>query len=448
MRKRITAVFLSLLLIFPLPVLADGEGAEEVNSRFAERAKALSFADMQSLPLNHWSKPAVYTMAALGILKGADGNFYPTGTATRSETLAVLMRAAGLEETASLAQKNMQKNRENNPYKYSQTDAWADGYIRLAVDYGILTVDQYNSAMAIEYDHVPSSRLFEKSGAVTRAEAAEWFVRLLSLPLAERVNIITDYADFDEIPQDKRLYIETAVKHGIIKGYGDRLELGRTISRQELAQMLYNARETVCGKIGVTLTKDEIADTFTDTVSATDSQMINKTELKLQTGTRFICTRTYLLSGAAVDYSAFVETDTDILTMKEGQALSGVNILSRGDEAEFYTDKNGILFYILCTDKSAQQTEETLDESYEDCAPQSGKLYLIDEKNSLLVLENDGNYIEIPYLSGLKIYYRNTEIPISALTETYLDSDCIVFTVKKKAGTQMRAYRMQILYNL
>lgn len=446
MRKRITAAFLSLLLAFPIPAFADGEqAAKESNSRFAERANALSFADMLHLPVNHWSKPAVYTMAALGVIKGSDGNFYPTGTATRSETLAVLMRAAGLEETASLAQKNMQQNRENNPYKYSQTDVWADGYIRLAIDYGIITIDQYNSAMAVEYDHVPSSRLFEKSGAVTRSEAAEWFVRLLSLPLAERVNSITDYADFSEIPQDKQLYIETAVRAGIIKGYGEKLELGRTISRQELAQMLYNARETVCEKIGVTVTKDEIADTFTDTVSATDSEMVNKTELKLNSGMRLLCTRTYLLSGAAVNYDAFVATDTDILTMKEGQALSGVNVLSRGDEAEFYSDKSGTIFYILCTDKSAQQTEEVLDESYEDCAPQSGKLYVIDEKNNLLVLEKDGNFIEIPYLSSLKAYYRNEEIPISALTESYLDSDCIVFTVKKKSGTQMRAYRMQII---
>ncbi len=428
----------------PLPNVALTE-ASEINSGFAERIQDIRFSDMLSLPADHWSKPAVYTMAAFGILKGDAGLFRPTGTTTRSEALAVFMRAAGLEKTAELAYKDMQNKKQKDPYKYNRVDEWADGYIRLAVDYGILSVDQYNAVMAVTYTTQPETRLFEKDGAVTRLEAAEWFVRIFKLPLAERIDQITDFKDYTTIPAEKRPYIETAVQAGVISGYGDTLGLDGAISRQEMAQILFNARDLLCEKNGYTAKTLTVTDSVTETVSATENGMVNRTSLLLSDGSRFTVTRTYALAGAAVDYSVYNPDDTDVLTIKAGSEPSGVNLLSRGDTAVFYTDPDGVLFLIVCGGNPTEQEPENIDTGYTEGPPVSGKLYLVDEENHLLVLEQNGEYIEVPYMEGLAVYWRNTPVSVSDLTLQYLDTNCMVFRVKKDSGTLYRAYRMQIL---
>lgn len=436
--RRISALLICLLFLLPLSC-----AAEEVKSGFSERLSDLRFSDMADLPADHWSKPAVYTCAALGILKGSSGNFYPAGTATRSETLAVLMRAAGLEQSAKLAWQNIQSLKQKAPYSYNRVDEWADGYIRLAVDYGILNIDQYNAAMGVPYGE---NATFQKDKPVTRLEAAEWFVRIFELPLAERADLVTDYADSYAVPQESLLYIETALRAELIRGYGNSLGLDNTISRQELAQILFNARHLVCEKMGVSVQTASILDTVTDTVSASEQSMTNQTTLLLSDETRITTVRTYALSGAAVDYSVLNPEDTDIVTIVPGREPSGVHLLNRGDKADFFRDKDGVLFLILSgLEEKSETPVENLDEGYEEGPPVSGKLYVADEKNRLLILEKNGEYIEVPYLSGIQVFRRNTEIPFDALITEHLDKNCMIFRVKKEGGTSYRAYRIQIL---
>lgn len=73
------------------------------------------------------------TLSALGILEGRDtGEFDPTGSITRAEFAAVVIRATGLESSVQTA--------EYEPTAFDDCGdvAWAWGYINLATDQGII----------------------------------------------------------------------------------------------------------------------------------------------------------------------------------------------------------------------------------------------------------------------------------------------------------------------
>lgn len=439
MKKRLVAFLLTALMLIT-PVYS-----AEVNSNFADRIVKIKFADMEALPATHWSSQAVYTMSALGVIKGDNNMFRPTGTATRSEALAVLMRSAGLEQTAEFARKNAEDLKKSNPYRYNKIDEWADGYIRLAVDFKILTIEQYNQVMSIEYEHNPSFKTFVKEGEVTRAEVAEWFVKIFKIPLKEKENLITDFTDCSHLSKQTRLYLETALSHGILKGDGNGIRPDGTISRQELAQILYNARQLVCEKNNISVENAKISDVMTDTISATEVQMVNRTEMLLDSGKSYTLTRTYSLSGAGVDYNILHKTDTDILTVKEGQAPGGAHLLNTGDSVEIYSDEKGTPFLIV-SNKVKSEATEILDDSYIEGSYVYGKLYLIDESQKMLVVKTGADsYEEIPYLDGMEAFWRQEKIEKERFMLEFLDLPCIVFRAKSESGTIYRAYRIQFL---
>ncbi len=414
------------------------------SAHFSERLPAVSFKDMGEMPADHWSSQAVYTVAALDILKGTDGNFNPLGTTTRSEALAILMRGAGLEKLAETTRNGVLAQKIAAPTRFNDVDSWADGYIRLAVDYGILTVDQYNNVMHFNYPYDQNLRGFVKEGAVTRLEFMEWFVRIFELPLAERENLITDFTDYPDIPQDKRLYIETALKYGLMKGDGEGLGLDRTISRQEVAQVLYNAKDLLCEKLHVQTTEKQVQTVSTETIEANDTLLITKTHVVFTDGTEREFTRTYAVLGAAVDYHTYFDTDTDVLTLRQNNRPEGTHLLEKGDLLSLY-EKDGTLLFITAGQTKTEQTKETVGEAYLEGTPVTAKLYYVDTEDRFLVLSGPDGLTEIPYMSGMTCSYRGTDVSVEALTESYLDRLVTVFTAQNPNGSLFRAYHIQIL---
>ncbi|MBR3943093.1 MAG: S-layer homology domain-containing protein [Clostridia bacterium] len=414
------------------------------SAHFSERLPAVSFTDMGEMPENHWSSQAVYTVAALDILKGSDGNFNPLGTTTRSEALAILMRGAGLEKLAEATRGSILAQKKAAPTRFNNVDSWADGYIRLAVDYGILTVDQYNNVMHFNYPYDSAYRAFIKEDPVTRLEFMEWFVRIFELPLADRENLITDYKDYSDIPQDKRLYMETALKYGLMKGDGEGLGLDRTISRQEVAQVLFNAKDLLCEKLGVKTSQKTVQSATTETTEANDSVLITKTHIVFTDGTEQSFIRTYSVNGAAVDYLTYFDTDTDVLTLRQNNRPEGTHLLEKNDAVTLY-EKDGKLLFITAGQTEAAHIKEVPAPDFEEGVPLTAKLYYVDTDNSFLVLSVADGLLEVPYFSGVTCTYRGEEVPLDNLCDIYLDRSVTVFTAKNPDGSIFRAYHIQIL---
>lgn len=432
--KRLTAIVLVCFLLLPL----------SVSAAFSEQITAVSFKDMLSMPQNHWSGRAVYTMAALGVLKGSDGNFNPAGTTTRSEALAILMRGAGLETIAEQYRTSVMERKIQSPSLYNGVDSWADGYIRLAVDYGIISVDQYNDCMAQDYTYNQARRTFEKENPVTRLEFVEWFVRIFKLDMAKQLDLITDFADYKTVPEDKQLYVETALKYGLMRGDDGKLQVMRTISRQEVAQILYNAGSLLYEKMGISVKDVMVESVVTETVSATEQALVTETSVSFSDGSGGTYQRTYAVSGAAVDYGTYFAEDTDILTLQQDQYPDGLHLLEANQKAKLYYAGDTLLFV---TGEPVLQMvpTETVEENYVEGEPITANLYYVDKVEKRLIFEDGTGLSEMPYVDGLTCSYRGREISLDVLAEKYLDYPITVFSARNPNGSTYRAYHIQVL---
>lgn len=106
--KKILALLLSVLLIFPMSVLAFNDIGESEHQE------------------------AIGTLAALEIIEGVNENeFKPVATITRAEAATIVVRALGLDETAAGAAEAIQ-------FTDVPANHWGSGYINLAAQYGII----------------------------------------------------------------------------------------------------------------------------------------------------------------------------------------------------------------------------------------------------------------------------------------------------------------------
>ena len=170
--------FLVALLAF-CTVTVSAESFEG-NQNFYDTVRKISFTDMAFKPVDHWSNDAIYTVAALGIMNGFEGNFEPEANLTRAEALAMIFRAAGLENEANSYAEVIRKQRLDIPEKYNNICSWADGYVRLAVDYKIISIEDYMASMDADY----SKASFKKDEPATKGEVALWMVNVFGLEIA------------------------------------------------------------------------------------------------------------------------------------------------------------------------------------------------------------------------------------------------------------------------
>ena len=106
--KKILALLLSVLLIFPMSVLAFDDIGESEHQE------------------------AIGTLATLEIIEGVnEKEFKPTATITRAEAATIVVRALGLDETAAGAVEAIQ-------FTDVPANHWGSGYINLAAQYGII----------------------------------------------------------------------------------------------------------------------------------------------------------------------------------------------------------------------------------------------------------------------------------------------------------------------
>ena len=64
-------------------------------------------------------------------------------------------------------------------------------------------------------------------------------VIVFQLPVATKENLIIDFLDYESIKAEDRMYLETAVNYGILKGTDRYLSPYSTLSREEMAQMFF-----------------------------------------------------------------------------------------------------------------------------------------------------------------------------------------------------------------
>ncbi len=436
--KRRIALLLSAVLLFGT-FTARAQTSYKGSENFYSIISNVTYNDVSYLPVDHWSNDAIYLMSALGIIKGSDGNFNYEGYLSKSEGLALAFRISGLEETAESYRKVSVKNKELSPEKYNNTDPWADGYLRLAVDRNIMTVEEYTAEMAADY----SLATFKKTEPVEKADFVIWLVKAMGLEKAEKLNYVLEYPELEEYTEEEKFYIETAMKNNILNGDGNTLDAKSYLTREQAAQVLYNVSDLCAEKLGIKV------------ISGTVDHIDTKTEVLEETATVtrniyvgdsvFTASKMYKMNGEAIDSTvSFDKEYCDIITLVSKQLPSDSSALVQADSVKCYVKGNKV----ICITKFESEKVEIKhnDEDYNDSKAYSGTLYFVDTDERCIVIADDkGEYVEIPYLPDAVFCNRNTELTPEMLNESWTDCPVYVFTILKKTGGLSRAYRVQVV---
>lgn len=180
--------------------------------------QAISFKDTSSSPY----REAIAALASRGMLSGrGNGYFYPADTITRAEFAAILVKSLGLNGKSTL------------PFTDVQNNAW------------------YYSALASAYHYQliagTSATSFSPSGTLTRQEVAVLISRaakMCGLDTAytehEITNILCVYSDYRTCADWSREALAWAYDEHILDDSVWEINPTESISRGEVAQMLYN----------------------------------------------------------------------------------------------------------------------------------------------------------------------------------------------------------------
>lgn len=435
--KKFVSIILLIIFVFSVFTVSADTKVYEGYERFYEKVEQISFMDIAYRPSNHWSNDAVYTISALGIMKGSDKNFLPENSLTRSEALAMVFRAAGLEVSAEYYRKSIEKQKLANPEKYNNIDSWADGYLRLAVDLNILSIEDYEKALAYDYQASP----FRKDEPATKGELVVWLIKALGLQTAQTEDYVLDFADVENAPLYIKLYYETAIKQGILRGNGQILGVNNLVTREEAAQIFYNSLNLYLDKIKTTLIKARIQDVKLETENETD-KITNTREIIFEDFT-IRAKRTYDLNGEAVDLTVNPENlYSDVLTIKHNTLPNGVETLNKSDVVSIYLAEDKILC-ITCFENQQSSTAFN-DAEYDDFMVYSGVLYYADDEEKMVVIRNsEKELIQIPYFDNMVFKHRANQLTLEDVNTKWIDKKVYVFTAKKKMGTSEIAYLVQ-----
>lgn len=171
---------------------------------------------------NHWAGGPIQKMYLKGVVKGyADGAYRANDSVRRVEAIVMLDRVLGLEEQAQAATYIPAAF-----FDQKSVDAWARGYIAVAVTKGLISGEDL--------------RALRPNEDALRYEIAVFLVRALGLEseAGQRQGAALSFGDFLSIPKWARGYVAIASEKGLMTGADGLFRPDKPVTRGELAALL------------------------------------------------------------------------------------------------------------------------------------------------------------------------------------------------------------------
>lgn len=302
-----TLIFSSLSLAYAQTYdgLTQYEGVQNYKALYNN----ISFSDIGT----HWAKDSINRMSALSITRGLGASRYnPNGTISREEALALIIRLMGLESEAQLQGQSMIDNRDTGGVKVLETgDYWADGYIRLATNIGIVVPEEarviealsenektalasnlenrmtaYENNEKLNGTHINNIRnqlqkKLEKGYTwkklASREQVAVWVARAAKLsPITgQSQQMIYNLNDWNSINTANIPLIEAVLQKGIMKGNEKKnFQPKGSVTRAEMATIIDNIHLDTLNNQGYTIKTGivERIDTLTQSMDGTTNR--------------------------------------------------------------------------------------------------------------------------------------------------------------------------------
>ncbi|KQN98845.1 hypothetical protein ASF12_18785 [Paenibacillus sp. Leaf72] len=188
------------------------------NSTYALALKKSDLVDIQG----HWAAAEISSMNSRMIVNGQDeSHFNPEAPITRAEIAGLLARALGLPNVGN-----------HTDFHDVNESSWYSGAVASVKAYGIM--DGFKDGT------------FRPNEQVSRQEAIVIIVRALrlaegaSLAINDNTTVdLSEYADVNQIGEWAREAIQIAIKEGLVKGYGNKLQPKKLLTRAETTVLIY-----------------------------------------------------------------------------------------------------------------------------------------------------------------------------------------------------------------
>ena len=248
--------YIALLLIFVLitPILgvnAFGSAPENTytgTQTALDAVKNIAFSDVEAMGQSYWARAAIYDMAALSVIRGyGSTTFGPTDPISKVQALALIYRASDREAEAQQAAEIIERQRREDERSVNAVDMWADGFLQLAMEDGLITFDEYLDAISFDQAGLDPEYDFIKTAPAQRQEVGEWIARVLGLaPIYSQHTIFNSFEDWQQADPLRVPYLEAVLQQRIINGTPNGYLYPRgNISRAEMAQVLKNAEQFI-----------------------------------------------------------------------------------------------------------------------------------------------------------------------------------------------------------
>ena len=171
---------------------------------------------------DNWAKPALLFALRSGLMKGRENGLEPNANTTRAEVATMLIRMLGTESTESLA-----------AFTDVKESAWY--------------YNDLSRAYSLDIINGTSSTTMSPNAAITREQVFVILSRVFGVksqgwPGFQR---IFEYSDWASVSSYAREPLSAMIEAGFVKGSNGLLNPKGSITRQELAQVIYNMTQAM-----------------------------------------------------------------------------------------------------------------------------------------------------------------------------------------------------------
>lgn len=379
----------------------------------------IKFNDVAS---NYWAKEAITKAGALNLVKGYSNNYNPKSAVSNQEALAFLIRVAGLENTAQ----ELGESLKDTGFGDSTLEIWSLGYLTLARNMGLITVDEYNSSIQEDLTNLEEGA-FNRTSPVTREQVATWTVQILNSILEEPLEVtnqqkIYNFSDWTSISSEHINNVEICIDNGIMQGSDGKFNPKGSLTRAEMAQLLinmdsiYNKANGLEAKRGtVAAIKDE------QSTQSGNSNLIRNIYIRTNDGSVDIIQYEITAASSPQAY------DKDVVVYNNG-VVTGLASLKEGNDIEYLvrTESSEAIYVNVVSTSLNQETVFGLLSSIDYL---NGQVTIIDSKNKsytyysvdgLVGTSEDTNFT---YIDGIKKI--GSDIPIGSYVNLKLNNNII-----------------------
>lgn len=195
-----------------------------------------------------WAKEAIYETGALGIMKGyGNRNFGLNQPVTKEQAIAAAYRVAGREVDAQKAAEELDNARQPANKKKNAISMWADGYLQLAADEGLISNQDRTDAFNTDPTKLIPGTSFYRANNAQRQEFGDWLAKTMKIePAYGQDKIFNSFLDWSAADPIRIPYLEGLIKNNIMNGTGNgRFDPTGTLTRAQVAQIIKNGEKLI-----------------------------------------------------------------------------------------------------------------------------------------------------------------------------------------------------------